>query len=109
MKLNVYLSQYSQHKADNLHALSHDELLQALYLSPHDSTASGYTLVGTATAEITLFPRVETVARQVATLRAEVQSTRAESEAKCTALERQINSLLALEDCTSEAAEDAQP
>ena len=98
MKLNVYLSKYSAHKASELHALDHDALLKATHLTPAEwPTNEGYTLVGTAEAQVTLFPPAECISRQVASLRSEQTKLRAESEAAVTRIEKQINSLLAIE------------
>ena len=99
MKLNVYLSKYSAHKASELHAIDHDALLRATHIATSYELreADGYTLVGTAEAQVTLFPPAECISRQVASLRSEQTKLRAESEAAVTRIEKQINSLLAIE------------
>jgi hypothetical protein len=111
MKLNAYLSKYSGLDGRKLNTYTQDRLAADLFITAHTfTTDADYTLVGhVEVTGVELLPRDAVIAARVATLRAEVQQTRAESEAKVTALERQINSLLAIEDCTAEAADEAQP
>ena len=103
--LYAFMSKWCGLESDKLHTYTQEQLAHGLYLTAHDNVSDkDFVLVGAAEMpQIVLFPRAEMVSRQVATLRAEVQQTRAESEARVTDLERQINSLLAIEDCTSEA------
>lgn len=57
----------------------------------------GYTHIGTATIEVNVFDQKEIVANKVDALREEIKATRAKATAKCTEIEGQIQSLLAIE------------
>ena len=103
--LNVYVSQYSHLKGADLHAETQESLAQGLIVTTANFTAEqGYTLVGSAEVNITLFPRAEMVARQVDALRKEIEDTRMQAGVRCLQLERQINSLLCIEGAASEVS-----
>jgi hypothetical protein len=57
----------------------------------------GYTHIGTAVIEVDVFDQKEIVANKVDALREEIKATRAKATARCTEIEGQIQSLLAIE------------
>ena len=105
MKLYAYMNRWCELRGQDLHTLPHDKL-ESLHFNRHDWTNDpDYTLVGHAEVQVTLLPRAECVGRQVATLRAQQQKLRAESEAQVTRIEQQINSLLCIEGAATEVAQ----
>ena len=106
--LNVYLSKYSGLNSETLHAATHDEMVRDLIVSPRDYTTGSltgdYVLVGTAEVQITLKPRADVVAGQVAALRKQIEDERRDSGVRLLRLEQRINSLLCIEGAAQEVA-----
>ena len=102
--LNVYLSKYSVHRNADLATLDHETLASDLYITCHEFKDTDYLLVGTAEVAVTLLPRADVLNGQIKNLRAQIEETRREAGVKVLQLERQINSLLAIEGAAQEIA-----
>ena len=93
--LRVWLSPYSDLRADELHSLSAEQLCQRLHVSY--CGGNDWVQVGEAQVTISLALRADVVKSQVAVLREAQTKVRAEAERQAMSLERQIQSLLAIE------------
>lgn len=101
--INVYLTKYSSLRGADIHAATQDELAKGLWFTWHEfKDDPDYVLVGTADVTVNLMPRADVVSTQIACLRKQQQTIRAESQAADMRIERQINSLLAIENAASE-------
>lgn len=93
--LKAYLTPYSQHKATDLTKLDPQQLAEAVFVTNYPG--SDWIEVGTVEASVTLTPRAELVASQVAALNAEIDKTNAAAGKRVTELKASIQSLLAVE------------
>ena len=80
-----------------------DALASRFSYTNHDmSSADGWSLVGTATVEVTLKSRSEIVEAKVDALKTEIQLTKAKAQQHVEQLEEKIQSLLALPNLPTE-------
>jgi hypothetical protein len=92
----VYLT-HTYRKPADLIGMNQDQLAAAVYVTPHDMSGSeGWTEVGQADVTITLHSMSEITANTIATLRAELQTVRAEAQMKASDIEDRIAKLLAI-------------
>jgi|LakMenEpi03Aug12_release.lakeMendotaPanAssembly.Ray.scaffolds.fasta_scaffold273670_3 hypothetical protein len=89
---------------DELMKMSQDQLVEKLHPYDMEGSIEGWTLVGEAHVFIKLNTSDEMIANKVCALKAELNKTQAEAEAKCNLLRGQINNLLAIEYKHEEAA-----
>lgn len=82
---------------EDLLKMSQEELVRTLHPYKAEGQITGWTLVGTAEVSIELTDPDKIIANKVDALKAELNTERAQSEARCTQLQSQINNLLAIE------------
>ena len=90
---SVWISQYSQFDAQSL---QQTDSIGGLVIAPYDMTESGYTHVGEADVTITIASPDQIIGNKVASLRAQLESDRAESQRRQNELIDKINKLEAL-------------
>lgn len=93
--IGAYLTEYSGIKPDDIRSPTPD-IVSKLAFSSHNMTSAGWVKIGEARIEIDVMREDEVVNGAVAGLRAQQQKARADAEAKCTDIERQIQTLLAI-------------
>jgi len=98
--LNAFLSPYSDLTPADL-ASGKPEIVAGLFFHFHDTIGDGYTKVGTAEVEVTLFELAEVVEQKRKTLEGQLQKDMADSEVRQNALREQIQQLLALPGVTA--------
>lgn len=91
--LYAALSSYSAYRTAELASLPHDQLAAAVYITSSPDPVPGFVIVGTADVSINLYPAEQINASQVQALR----EKQGELQAQITGIERQIQSLLAIE------------
>lgn len=109
--VKVWLSQYSTITQDEL-ANGAPDLVGCLHYSNADLSSGGWTIVGQADITIRLADAKTIVENKVASLRAELATTKAEAYQKELRIESKIQSLLAIEFTPSEVDEptpEAEP
>jgi len=99
----AWITEHSTARPEHL-AEGDPRLIKWVCYSDMDMSGSGWVLVGEATVTLKLDSVEEVVANQVAALRQQITSVRAEAENKATDLERQVQQLLAITMSTPEAA-----
>jgi hypothetical protein len=94
-KVSVWLSTYG---GPEVFDRKEDErVIAGVAFTTTDMTDCGYTRVGTATVSFEVPTGQELIDNKAASLRAEIQKTRADAEVKVNALTERLNKLLALE------------
>jgi len=107
--MDVWVSEYSDLKAHNIHEVPHDRIARDTWIWPQGKNpGSGLMRVGTAEVVITLLPRADVTKNAVLALREQLRMDRVESAHRQTQLEIKIEKLEALE-YTPAATESAIP
>lgn len=94
-KLNAFLSPYSSLTPADL-ASGKDSIATELFYHSTNAMGDGYTKVGTAEIEVTLFEMADVLDQKRKALESQLQKEVADSEVRQNALREQIQQLLAL-------------
>ena len=94
-KTNVWASRHSRVSPNNLETLTSDEIISGVQY--FESGLNDWAKVGTAEITITFDDSKEIIKNRVNSMRVEATNIRAEATNKCTQIEREIQSLLAIE------------
>lgn len=95
--IGAYITEYSVLSVGDIGKAKDKELIDTLAYTDFDSAPQGWTKVGSAHVEVTLFDDKEISKSQIATLREMKKTVQAEAQKKITEIEHQIQSLLAIE------------
>ena len=93
--LNAFLSPYSSLTPADLLS-GKDEIAEDLFYHAAKSISGGYTMIGTAEVEVTLFDMAQVIDQKRQTLEAQLKEDMADSEVRQNKLREQIQQLLAL-------------
>jgi len=96
-KTIAWLRSISHMSPEQVLTASADQLVEEVMFTQLNMADRGYTKVGTATIEFDLIDRNTMIDNKIVSLRAELQTVKAEAQVTVQKLEEQLQSLLAIE------------